>query len=82
MAILSGSILVATAAAINANIPGMAQAMPEQSLAMVEMLITIPSLFLMVAVLTSDFITRKIGYKQTISYLLFMCSRIKIAVSI
>lgn len=66
MAILSGSILVATAAAINANIPGMAQAMPEQSLAMVEMLITIPSCFLMIAVLTSDFIARKIGYKQTI----------------
>lgn len=44
MAILSGSVLVATAAAINADIPRMAQAMPEQPLAMVEMLTTIPSL--------------------------------------
>lgn len=66
MAILSASVLVATAAAINADIPRMAQAMPEQSLAMVEMLTTIPSLFLMIAVLTSDFIARRIGYKQTI----------------
>ncbi|MBP2652242.1 MAG: major Facilitator Superfamily protein [Firmicutes bacterium] len=66
IAILSGSILVASAAAITANIPHMANAMPSQPLAMVEMLTTISSLFLMAAVLTSDFIARKIGYKLTI----------------
>ena len=33
---------------------------------MVEMLTTIPSLFLMISVLTSSFIATKIGYKQTI----------------
>jgi Arabinose efflux permease len=66
IAILSGSILVASAAAITANIPSMAAAMPEQSIESVEMLTTISSLFLMFAVLMSNFIAKKIGYKQTI----------------
>lgn len=66
IAILSGSILVASAAAITANIPSMAAAMPSQSIESVEMLTTISSLFLMFAVLMSNFIAKKIGYKQTI----------------
>lgn len=66
IALLSVSILVAIAPAINANIPAMAEAFSDISLSMVEMITTIPSLFLMVSVLTSSFIAKKLGYKQTI----------------
>lgn len=66
VALLSASMLVATAPAINANIPAMAAAFPDIPLSMVEMLTTIPSLFLMISVLTSSFIAKKLGYKQTI----------------
>lgn len=66
IALLSVSMLVAVAPAINANIPAMKEAFPQIPLSMVEMITTIPSLFLMISVLTSGFIAKKIGYKQTI----------------
>lgn len=66
IAILSASLLVASAPAINANLPAMIVAFPDIPLQMVEMLTTIPSLFLMGSVLISSFIAKKIGYKQTI----------------
>ncbi len=66
IALLSVSMLVAVAPAINANIPAMKEAFPQIPLSMVEMITTIPSLFLMISVLTSDFIAKKLGYKQTI----------------
>lgn len=65
-ALLSASLLVGSAAAINANIPAMADHFSEVPLSMVEMLTTVPSLFLMISVLTSSLIAKKIGYKQTI----------------
>ena len=65
-ALLSASLLVASAPAINANIPAMITAFPKIPLQMVEMLTTVPSMFLMISVLTSSFIAKKIGYKQTI----------------
>ena len=64
--LLSASMLVMTAPAINANIPSMKEAFVDIPLSMVEMITTIPSLFLMVSVLTSSFIAKKFGYKQTI----------------
>lgn len=66
IALLSVSLLVASAPAINANIPAMAKAFPNVPLSTVELLTTISSMFLMISVLTSSFIARKIGYKQTI----------------
>ncbi|MFV0394654.1 MAG: MFS transporter [Coprobacillaceae bacterium] len=66
ISLLSASLLVASAPAINANIPAMATAFPEIPLSMVEMLTTIPSMFLMISVLISSFIAKKLGYKQTI----------------
>ncbi|MFV0395177.1 MAG: MFS transporter [Coprobacillaceae bacterium] len=66
IALLSASLLVASAPAINANLPAMIAAFPEVPLQIVEMLTTIPSMFLMISVLTSSFIAKKIGYKQTI----------------
>ena len=64
--LLSASLLVGSATAINANIPTMANHFSDVPLSMVEMVTTIPSLFLMISVLTSSFIATKIGYKQTI----------------
>ena len=46
----SASLLVGSAAAINANIPAMAQHFKDVPLSMVELLTTIPSLFLMISV--------------------------------
>ena len=65
--LLSASLLVGSAPAINANIPAMASAFDTIPLAMIEMLTTVPSLFLMISVLISSFIAKKIGYKQTAS---------------
>lgn len=65
-ALLSASLLVGSAAAINANIPAMANHFDDIPLSIVEMLTTIPSLFLMISVLTSSMIAKRIGYKQTI----------------
>lgn len=65
-ALLSASLLVAVAPAINANIPAMAEHFNHIPLSLVEMLSTLPSLFLMIAVLLSSFIAKKCGYKNTI----------------
>lgn len=65
--LLSASLLVGSAPAINANIPAMASAFDTIPLAMIEMLTTVSSLFLMISVLISSFIAKKIGYKQTAS---------------
>ena len=65
--LLSASLLVGSAPAINSNIPAMASAFDTIPLAMIEMLTTVPSLFLMISVLISSFIAKKIGYKQTAS---------------
>jgi MFS family permease len=66
ISILSVSLMVASAVAMSANIPAMARTFSDIPLALVENLITIPSLFLMISVLISGFIARRIGYKRTI----------------
>lgn len=66
MALLSVSMLVTIAPGINANIPMMKEAFSDISLSLVEMITTVPSLFLMISVLTSGIIAKKFGYKQTI----------------
>lgn len=65
--LLSVSLIAASAAAINGNIPTYAEAFLDIPLSAVEMLSTLPSLFLMVSVLCSTHIAKKIGYKQTIT---------------
>lgn len=64
--ILSASLLVASGPAINANIPQIAAAFPDIPLATIELLSTIPSLFLMLSVLMSSFIANKLRIKRTI----------------
>ena len=60
------SLLMGTAAAINGNIPALVEAFPHIPLSLVEMISTLPSLFLMISVLLSTTIAKKIGYKRTI----------------
>ena len=64
--ILSASLLAASGPAINANIPQIAAAFPDIPLATIELLSTIPSLFLMLSVLMSSFIANKLRIKRTI----------------
>ena len=64
--ILAVSLMTASAPAINAEIPMLAKHFSNVPLPMVEMLTTIPSLFLIVSILFSNWIAKKIGLKQTI----------------
>ncbi|WP_461226160.1 MFS transporter [Lacticaseibacillus suihuaensis] len=66
LSILLVSVITASAPAINANIPVLAQAFPNVPLTQVEMLTTVPSFFLMLALLVSNSIAKKIGIKQTV----------------
>lgn len=72
--LLSASLLVGTAGAINANLPAIAAHFSDIPLTMVEMLTTVPSLFLMISVFVSSMVARKFGYKQTISIGLIIVS--------
>lgn len=64
--ILAVSLMTASAPAINAAIPMLAKHFNNVPLPMVEMLTTIPSLFLIISILFSNRIAKKIGLKQTI----------------
>ncbi|QEA31419.1 MFS transporter [Secundilactobacillus malefermentans] len=66
LSILLVSVITASAPAINANIPVLAKAFPNVPLAQIELLTTIPSFFLMIAVLLSSWIAKRIGLKQTV----------------
>lgn len=68
IALLSASLLVGIGPAINANIPTMAAHFNDIPLSLVEMLSTVPSLFLMISVFTSSFIAKRFGYKQTVVF--------------
>lgn len=59
--ILAVSLMTASAPAINAAIPMLAKHFSNVLLPMVEMLTTIPSLFLIVSILFSNWIAKKIG---------------------
>lgn len=65
--ILSGSFIVVSVAAIAVNIPQIAIDFPQVPQSLVEMLTTIPALFIIISVLLSNRIARKIGYKNTVS---------------
>lgn len=67
ISLLSVSLLMGTAAAINGNIPALADEFINIPLSLVEMISTLPSLFLMISVLISTTIAKKIGYKRTIA---------------
>ena len=66
MSILSASLVVVSGGAIAANIPAMAKTFADVPLQTVEMLSTIPSLFIIISVLMSNLFARYLGYKRTI----------------
>lgn len=66
LSILLVSVITASAPAINANIPVLAKAFPTVPLTEVELLTTIPSFFLMLALLVSNKIAKTIGIKRTV----------------
>lgn len=66
LALLSSSFVVVSGGAIAVNVPAIAQDFPEIPLPLVESLTTMPSLFLIVSVLLSHAIAKKVGYKRTV----------------
>lgn len=66
IALLCCTIIVSSTAAINGNISEIVKAFPDVSLSTVELISTMPSLFLMISVLTSRNIAKAIGYKKTV----------------
>ena len=66
ISILSASLVVVSGGAIAANIPAMARTFADVPLQTVEMLSTIPSLFIIISVLLSNLFARYLGYKRTI----------------
>jgi MFS family permease len=66
ISLLSCVVIMASIGAINGIIPEIAKAFPNVSLSTVELISTIPSLFLMISILISRNIAKAIGYKRTI----------------
>jgi len=66
LALLSASLVVVSGGAIAVNVPAIARDFPEIPLPLVESLTTMPSLFLIVSVLLSHAIARKVGNKRTV----------------
>lgn len=72
--ILSVSMIVGTAAAINGNIASIAQSFPDVPLSTVELISTIPSFALIISILCSTFISKKVGMKNTILLGTVLCA--------
>ncbi|MCC4045647.1 MFS transporter [Enterococcus gallinarum] len=66
ISLLSVSLLVVSAGAIAGNIPAIAQTYPSINPTLIELLTTLPSLFIILTILVSPKIGRKIGYKRTV----------------
>lgn len=66
ISLLLSSTVVVSWGVMNINIPAMAKVFSDVPLAMVENSATVSSLFIMIAVLLSHRIAKKLGYKQTI----------------
>jgi MFS family permease len=66
ISLLSVSLLVVSAGAIAGNIPAIAQAYPTVNETLIELLTTIPSLFIILTILISPKVAQRIGYKQTV----------------
>ncbi|WP_086312138.1 hypothetical protein A5821_003418 [Enterococcus sp. 7F3_DIV0205] len=66
ISILAVSLVVVSGGAIGANIPEMAKTFSNIPLSLVEMLTTIPALFIIPAVLLSTTVAKFLGYKRTV----------------
>ena len=66
IALLSPALVIVSGGSIAANIPAISKSFPEIPISFIEMLTTIPSLFIIIAVMLSNVIARYIGVKNTI----------------
>lgn len=66
ISLLSVSLLVVSAGAIAGNIPAIVQAYPTVNETLIELLTTIPSLFIILTILISPKVAQRIGYKRTV----------------
>ncbi|MGM0215848.1 MFS transporter [Enterococcus sp. AZ109] len=66
IALLSISLVLTSAGAISGSIPSLAQQFPNEPLSSIELLTTIPALMVVIFVLLSDLVAKKIGAKQTV----------------
>ena len=73
VALLSCFLVTASMNAITGNIPEMAKTFTTVPLYVVELISTLPSLFQMIAILLGRFISKKIGYKNTVLLGILLC---------
>lgn len=73
IALLSCFLVTASMNAITGNIPEMAKTFTTVPLYVVELISTLPSLFQMIAILLGRFISKKIGYKNTVLLGILFC---------
>lgn len=72
-ALLSVGFVTASVNAIAGNIPEIANSFPHTPLYMIELVVTIPSLTMMLAILCSRYISQKLGQKKTILLGTLLC---------
>ncbi|MBP1040854.1 MFS transporter [Vagococcus sp. BWB3-3] len=70
--LLSVSLLVVSGGAIAANIPAISQSYSDVSQTLIELLTTMPSLFIMLTLLVGHKVATKIGYSRTILMGIFL----------
>ena len=73
IALLSCPLVTASANAIAGNIPEIAKSFPEVPLSTIELMTTIPSLFVMLTILASPVVSAKTGRKTAIAAGAFLC---------
>lgn len=73
VALLSTCLIWASINAITANVPEMAKSFSDVPLYVIELIATVPSLFQMLAVLFSGFVSKGLGLKRTTMLGLLLC---------
>lgn len=73
IALLSCCIVTASQNAIAGNIPAIQETFKDISLSTIELMTTIPSLFMMIAILLSGFLAKKINHKTSLLIGLLIC---------
>ena len=73
IALLSCCLITASQNAIAGNIPEIAKSFKDVSLSTIELMTTIPSLFVMLAILFNNYLLKKIDHKTALLIGLFLC---------
>ncbi len=67
LAVLSVSVMITTGTAISSALPEMAKSFPNISVSQIDMIATIQQFSVMITLLLSGFISKKLGIKRTIT---------------